>query len=408
MADNPLFRKAALDKAASPERLDVLMQVTSPKGWLALWTMGGVLVGVILWGIWGSIPTQVAGQGLLIRGNLREINASGDGNLISLTVAVNDIVTIGQVIAEITQVEGGGEQEDAYQRYQEATREVALARAEADATIAGHRQTITDNEGEIVTVQAQLVTVEADLERLRDLLSKGLVTDARVRQPESTRLQLTTRVNSLNASINSVQAAIRAEEAKVRQRNAAAQEARRRWASLSEAVENRSSVTSTVAGRVTEVDKSIGDLVRNGERLVIVEPEGDLAPVVYISATQGIRVKAGMEARVYSSEVPQEEYGYLIGEVETVGEIPITPEGMNQVVRNDTLVQQLLGNSPKIEVRVGLSPKAENPSGFDWSTSQGPPYRIQSGQQVTVDVVIERVSPIIWVMPFLRGYFGFS
>ena len=33
--ENPLFRKAALDKAASPERLDVLMQVTPPPrdGW---------------------------------------------------------------------------------------------------------------------------------------------------------------------------------------------------------------------------------------------------------------------------------------------------------------------------------------------------------------------------------------
>ena len=182
----------------------------------------------------------------------------------------------------------------------------------------------------------------------------------------------------------------------------------RRWQSLSETVENRSLVTSTVAGRVTEVDKSVGDLVRNGERLVIIEPEGDLAPVVYISATQGVRVKTGMEVRVYSSEVPQEEYGYLIGEVTTVGEIPITPEGMNQVVRNQTLVQQLLGNSPKIEIRVGLILNSENPSGFDWSTSQGPPYQISSGQQVTINVVIERVSPIIWVMPFLRGYFGFS
>ncbi len=49
MSDNPLFRKAALDKLASPERLDVLMQVTSPQGWIALWTIGGILVLAIFW-----------------------------------------------------------------------------------------------------------------------------------------------------------------------------------------------------------------------------------------------------------------------------------------------------------------------------------------------------------------------
>ena len=30
--NNPLFRKAAMDKLSSPERLDVAMEVTSPNG----------------------------------------------------------------------------------------------------------------------------------------------------------------------------------------------------------------------------------------------------------------------------------------------------------------------------------------------------------------------------------------
>ena len=46
---NPLFRKAALDKLASPERLDVLMHVTSPKGWAALMMMGVILSSAVVW-----------------------------------------------------------------------------------------------------------------------------------------------------------------------------------------------------------------------------------------------------------------------------------------------------------------------------------------------------------------------
>ena len=68
MDPNALFRKAALDKLASPERLDVLVRVTSPTGWLALLTLGAVIVGVVIWGIVGSIPDRIDGQGILLRG----------------------------------------------------------------------------------------------------------------------------------------------------------------------------------------------------------------------------------------------------------------------------------------------------------------------------------------------------
>ena len=39
-----LFRKAALEKLSSPERLDVMMKVTSPAAWLALAALGAILL----------------------------------------------------------------------------------------------------------------------------------------------------------------------------------------------------------------------------------------------------------------------------------------------------------------------------------------------------------------------------
>jgi len=65
-----MFRKAALDKLASPEQLDVLMEVTSPRNWALVYGMGGLILLVIAWSIFGTIPTKVAGQGILIRGRV--------------------------------------------------------------------------------------------------------------------------------------------------------------------------------------------------------------------------------------------------------------------------------------------------------------------------------------------------
>ena len=61
-----IFRQQALDRLSSPERLDRLMQVVSPKDWLPL---GGLAVfGIlgVLWSIFGNIPIGVTGKGVLI------------------------------------------------------------------------------------------------------------------------------------------------------------------------------------------------------------------------------------------------------------------------------------------------------------------------------------------------------
>jgi HlyD family secretion protein len=61
----PLFRKVAIERQASPEQLDVLMQITSPRGWLALLGLGAILLGALSWGVLGSISDTVTGQGIL-------------------------------------------------------------------------------------------------------------------------------------------------------------------------------------------------------------------------------------------------------------------------------------------------------------------------------------------------------
>jgi HlyD family secretion protein len=62
-----IFRKEALDRLASPEQLDQLMQLTSPRGWIALAGLGLLLLTAVAWGLFGTIATTVEGQGFLLR-----------------------------------------------------------------------------------------------------------------------------------------------------------------------------------------------------------------------------------------------------------------------------------------------------------------------------------------------------
>ncbi len=53
-----LFRQAALEKLSSPEELDQLMQVTTPRGWFALAGLIGLVLVALIVGVVGVIPIQ--------------------------------------------------------------------------------------------------------------------------------------------------------------------------------------------------------------------------------------------------------------------------------------------------------------------------------------------------------------
>ena len=61
-----LFRKSALERLTSPERLDTLMQVTQPRGWFAF---SIILIMLIVFGVWAfaaKIDETVAAEGELL------------------------------------------------------------------------------------------------------------------------------------------------------------------------------------------------------------------------------------------------------------------------------------------------------------------------------------------------------
>ena len=95
-----IFRKVALERLSSPEQLDQMVQVTDPKGWLALAGLGALLLAAVLWGIWGSIPTEAQGSGILLRqGGVSDLVANASGQVQEVLVGVGDTIEKGQPVA---------------------------------------------------------------------------------------------------------------------------------------------------------------------------------------------------------------------------------------------------------------------------------------------------------------------
>jgi hypothetical protein len=76
----PISSKTIVNHPASPEELDELMQVTSPRGWIALVGCAMLLVAAFVWSLLGTVTDTVDAQGVLFRENgLTPVPAPCDG-----------------------------------------------------------------------------------------------------------------------------------------------------------------------------------------------------------------------------------------------------------------------------------------------------------------------------------------
>ena len=103
---NEIFRQKSVERLSSPERLDQLMKIVSPKSWLPLFAFGSIVAIGLIWSIYGKIPVTVEGKGVLIYPRkVVPLESKSPGQLLTLNIKVGDMVTKGQVLATIDQSE---------------------------------------------------------------------------------------------------------------------------------------------------------------------------------------------------------------------------------------------------------------------------------------------------------------
>jgi HlyD family secretion protein len=99
-----LFRKEALDRLSSPEQLDQMVEVVNPKAWVPLVGIGLLIATGALWGVFGRLPLNVTGEGVLVRPRrVVQLQVPTGGRVVSLEVQAGDLVEAGQIIGRIDQ-----------------------------------------------------------------------------------------------------------------------------------------------------------------------------------------------------------------------------------------------------------------------------------------------------------------
>jgi HlyD family secretion protein len=417
--DIQIFRKVALDRLASPEELDILMQVTKPRTWLALVALLVLVVTTVVWGFVGSIPTRIDAQGVLIKaGGVFDIFATGAGPVQRVMVREGDTVKQGQVVALIDQPEMDLKIANTKAAFEEAKRQhaelssytrrdLSLQTDSSDLQRSSLDDTIKFSEQRLAALKEQI----ASEERLLDL---GLITKQTVLATQQSifstsdqlekakndlkRLHVTDTSNKTQKEQDIIRSQLQLNES---QRNIAFLEEQRRIAA---------EVISPYSGRILEVKSNRGDLVNRGSSLLSLQLADDqskeVEAVIYVPPKDGKYVEQGMEAQISPLSAPREEYGYLIGKVTYVSQFPSTFAGMMRVLGNDVLVKALSIDGAPFGVYAQLIRNPKSASGYAWSSPKGETLAVNSGTVCSVTITVKERRPIELVAPYIREKTG--
>ena len=132
----------------------------------------------------------------------------------------------------------------------------------------------------------------------------------------------------------------------------------------------------------------------------------DLLGVIFVPAGEGKKIQPGMPVELSPSTAKRDEFGFLMGRVRSVAELPSTPEGMMRTLQNKQMVQTLSNNAAPIEVVVDLERDSSTPSGYRWSSSRGPPIKINNGTLGEADVEVSSLPLLSLIIPPLRQFLG--
>jgi len=413
-----LFREKALEKAASPERLDQDIQIIKSYSWLPLAVLGSLVVAGLTWSIVGRIPITAIGQGVLVYpSTVIDFQASSSGQLLETKVKAGDTVKKGDVLATIDQTELQ------QQLRQEQTKLADLQAQDQVASSLQGQRSVTErgaSEQQRLSLQQQLQsaasmvpTLKSRLERRRWLKAEGAVSEDTVLEAQQAYQDSATKVPTLKAQLQQIDVQLKGQieqnyTASVSRQNQI-QNLKREIAQRELQLQKHSQVISQYSGRVLEIAATPGQALSPGIRIGTIATQDStstLVGVTFFPDGEGKKLQPGMKVEITPTTVKRERFGGILGTVTDISAFPVTKEGVNRLVGNPEVTQALMAKSPQIQVFANLQPDLSTFSKFKWSSSQGPQLKVSAGTSTTVRVTVEERAPITFVLPIMRSWSG--
>lgn len=424
-----LFSEKEIEKLVSPERLDLLVTVTEKRGWVGLAATGLIVLSILAWSIFGTLTLTVQGEGILIPGDLKVVEAGTSGRVARVLVSQGTFVREGEPVAEVFSGEKEVELKLKVGRLSElrkADGSQAPMEVETRKKLQVALKLELDSLPELVQASEQSMRAkEVEISNLRMALRQGLIAESQLNDAADRLIRAQQEYARQRARIEQIPGEISKLELTGLKE---VSERRLEIAKLTEEINELDRELDEVAGRpnagkvikapasgyVVEVAVDIANVVEPKTTLMTIEPvSAEMEARIFVPAEEAKKVVmnpgAPIIARISPSNVKSEEYGFMLGKVVSVSPYPSAPDGMQRILRNSALVQKLSSKGPPILVTARLT-KIELGNGtrrYKWSSSSGPEAPIVTGTLCKGEFEVERKAPIRYVVPAVKKLVGY-
>lgn len=158
-------------------------------------------------------------------------------------------------------------------------------------------------------------------------------------------------------------------------------------------------VTAPFTGEIGLVFVSIGNVIEVGTTLYLLErtdtANSELLAFIYVDEEDGGAIAPGMSVDLVVENIPSQAFGVLRGKVLKVNAEPVNRAATTRLVGDTAFAEQIAEKfGESILIAVSLIPDDSTASGFEWSTSDGPPFKIPFAARVSATISQGDVHPI--------------
>lgn len=400
-----------------PEHLNEAIRLTSRSTWILLTALALCAVGVVTWGIVGRLAFHAKGPGVILldRSVIADVVARAGGTVMQIHKSPGDQVAIGDLLVTVRLDELEERRRQAKLTMEAQRNELDKYSKSSAADVARRKQ---DLDQEVKSLQASLVGANQNVGMLQKLyanysqeLANGLATRDQVESifdrltsAQQTVRQMTDQISTLQTQQIEFEDQVSRTLADFRMKLIGAEGT---YNDLSVQYETGSRIVSPAAGTISEITTQMNATVAAGMKLAVIESGTAARKFIvhaYMPIDQGKRVSVGMPAQVSPSSVDEQIYGSIRGQVSRISLLPVSREGLLAVLGDAALVDTLMAAGAPIEVEIALESDPATRGGLRWTSATTPPTPVTAGTTASARVVVDRVRPVVLVLPIVKTW----
>lgn len=411
--ENELFRQEALEAQSASNDLFGRPTGVVPPAWSRITN----LIALFMLALIAFLLTANFARKETVRGKLRPVAAEAriyalepgivsdvfieDGTIVEAgaqiaTIKSDRVLSDGANLSDDAMAGLHREQDLLKDRLGGLQRTARISEDDLEQRIADAARQEQEGKDQLELLEKRLVTARERMKSTEEFLAEGLITAPEhlrrvdeVSQLEQTRLQAVAQIGSASAAQSRlaierrrIRADLSRDEADINQRITQLGAQLRQTESQAAHV-----IAAPIAGRVSALQARVGERADPSIPLAtIAEPDGELIAELYLPSRAIAFVEPGQFVKLQYDALPYQKFGVAEGEVLRISSTSLLPQELGVSTQNP---------EPLYRVEVSLSGQSVRAFGKD--------IPLQSGMELTADIVLEDRKLMEWLLEPLRS-----